>query len=125
MRTNEVYSYLHKQIPVMMVLSLFPGLAYIALGWINDIYIAALFWYLAVVLISIRGYLLYKSFDIKNMSEASLEDWHGKISILFYFFFLAWVVIFLIYAPESDSGMHYIAIFTEIGFSYLVASLRA
>ena len=123
MRTNEAYSYLHKQIPVMMVLSLFPGLAYIALGWINDIYIAALFWYLAVVLISIRGYLLYKSFDIKNMSEASLEDWHGKISILFYFFFLAWVVIFLIYAPESDSGMHYIAIFTEIGAATVAAAL--
>ena len=106
-----------------MVLSLFPGLAYIALGWINDIYIAALFWYVAVVLISVRGYLLYKSFDIKNMSEASLEDWYNKTSILFYFFFLLWVVIFLIYAPDSDSGMHYIAIFTEIGASTVAAAI--
>ena len=123
MRTNEVYSYLHKQIPVMMVLSLLPGLAYIALGWINDIYIAALFWYLAVVIISIRGYFLYKNFDISNMSEGSLEDWYNKTSVLFYFFFLVWLVIFLIYAPESDSGMHYIAIFTEIGAATVAAAL--
>ena len=123
MRTNEVYSYLHKQIPVMMVLSLAPGLAYIALGWLNDIYIGAIFWYIAVVLISARGYLLYKSFDIKNMSQASLEKWYGKTSILFYFFFSVWLVIFLIYAPESDSGMHYIAIFTEIGASTVAAAL--
>ncbi|MCK4865908.1 MAG: EAL domain-containing protein [Gammaproteobacteria bacterium] len=106
-----------------MVLSLFSGLAYIALGWINDIYIAALFWYFAVVLISTRGYLLYKSFDIKNMSEASLKGWYDKTRILFYFFFLAWLVIFLIYAPESDSGMHYIAIFTEIGASTVASAL--
>lgn len=106
-----------------MVLSLFPGLAYIALGWLNDIYIAALFWYFAVVLISIRGYLLYKNFDIKNMSEAGLEDWYNKTSVLFYGFFLIWLVIFLIYAPESDSGMHYIAIFTEIGASTVAAAL--
>ena len=123
MRTNEVYSYVHKQIPVMIVLSLFPGLGYILLGWINDIYIAALFWYLAVTLVSIRGYFLYKNFDIIAMSETQLEAWYKKASVLFYLFFLAWGVIFLIYAPESNSNMHYIAIFTEIGASTVAAAL--
>jgi diguanylate cyclase (GGDEF)-like protein len=107
----------------MMVLSLFPGLGYILLGWINDIYIGALFWYLAVILISIRGYFLYKDFDIKVMSETQLEVWYKSASILFYLFFLAWGVIFLIYAPESNSNMHYIAIFTEIGASTVAAAL--
>jgi len=123
MRTNEVYSYIHKQIPVMMVLSLFPGLGYILLGWLNDIYIGAVFWYFAVVLISIRGYFLHKNFDIKVMSEAQLSVWYTNASVLFYFFFLAWAVIFLIYAPESKSNMHYIAIFTEIGASTVAAAL--
>ena len=123
MRTNEVYSYIHKQIPVMMVLSLFPGLAYILLGWINDIYISAIFWYLGVILISIRGYFLYTKFDIKVMSESQLEIWYKKASILFYLFFLTWGVIFLIYAPESNSKMHYIAIFTEIGASTVAAAI--
>ena len=123
MKTNEVYSYLHKQIPVMVVLSLFPGLAYIALGWFNDIYVGALYWYMAVVLISTRGYLLYREFDIENMSEEQLEEWYKHTSILFYLFFLVWLVIFLLYAPESSSGMHYIAIFTEIGASTVAAAL--
>lgn len=123
MKTNEVYSYLHKQIPVMMVLSLFPDLGYILLGWLNDMYVGALYWYLAVVLVSVRGYFLYKSFDITAMGEPQLEAWYKKTSTLFYSFFLVWLVIFLIYIPESVSGMHYIAIFTEIGASTVAAAL--
>ena len=114
---------MNKQIPVMIVLSLFPGLAYIALGWFNDIYVGALYWYFAVVVISARGYLLYREFDIDSMSEEQLEEWYKHTSILFYFFFSVWLVIFLLYAPETESGMHYIAIFTEIGASTVAAAL--
>ncbi|MDH5396188.1 MAG: GGDEF domain-containing protein, partial [Gammaproteobacteria bacterium] len=123
MRTNEVYSYLHKQIPVMTVLSLFPGLGYIFLGWLNGIYLGAVYWYGAVILISLQGYRLYKNFDLASMSEPQLESWYKKTSVLFYFFFLVWVAIFVIYVPESASGMHYIAIFTEIGASTVAAAL--
>ncbi len=107
----------------MLVLSLVPGLAYVLLGWLNDIYVAALFWYATVVIISFRGYLLYKNFDIEKMSDTQLERWYIQTSILFYFFFLIWLVIFLIYVPESDSGMHYIAIFTEIGSSTVAVAI--
>lgn len=123
MRTNEVYSYLHKQIPVMMVLSLAPGLGYVFLGWLNDNYIYALFWYLFVALVSLRGYVLYKAFDITTMGEPQLESWCKKAIFLFYLFFFSWLIIFLIYIPESDSGMHYIAIFTEIGASTVASTL--
>ena len=123
LKTDEIYSYLHKQIPVMLVLSLAPGLGYIFLGWLNDIYIGALFWYLAVVLISVRGYFLYSNFDLQSMSKPQLEKWYKQTSALFYLFFGIWLVIFLIYVPESESGMHYIAIFTEIGASTVAAAL--
>lgn len=123
MRTNEIYSYLHKQIPVMMVLSLVPGLGYVFLGWLNDNYIYALFWYLLIILVSARGYVLYKTFDITTMGEPQLESWCAKAIVLFYLFFSSWLIIFLIYIPESDSGMHYIAIFTEIGASTVAAAL--
>ena len=123
MNTNELYSYMHKQVPVIMVLSLLPGLGYILLGWLNGIYLAALFWYLAVVLISARGYQLYKSFDIGAMTEAQLTSWYQSVSVYFYLFFALWGVIFFIYVPESASGMHYIAIFTELGASTVAASI--
>ena len=123
MKTNEVYSYLHKQIPVMMVLSLLPGIGYIGLGWLNDNYIPAVIWYFAVILVSIRGYSLYKSFDIATMGEPQLESWYKKTAVLFYLFFFIWLIIFLIYVPDSDSGMHFIAIFTEIGAATVAAAL--
>ena len=123
MKTNELYSYLHKQIPVLIILSLFPGLGYIFLGWINDIYLPAVYWYVAVVLVSIRGYGLYKTFELGIMSEAQLESWYKHTSIFFYIFFLLWATIFILYVPESESGMHYIAIFTEIGASTVAAAV--
>ena len=107
----------------MTVLSLFPGLAYIALGWINDIYVAAVFWYAANVVVSSWAYILYKNFDLKNMSEMQLESWYQKTSNAFYLFFFLWGVIFLIYVPESESNLHYIAIFTEIGSATVAATL--
>lgn len=123
MKTNDLYTYIHKQIPVLIVLSLFPGLGYILLGWINDIYVAAIIWYLAIVLLSIRGYVLYKVFDLKTMSEAQLEHWYKHTTIFLYIFFFLWAVIFVVYAPEIESGMHYIAIFTEIGASTVAAAI--
>ena len=123
MKTNEVYSYIHKQIPVMMFLSLFPGLGYIFLGWLNDMYLGAAVWYFLVILISIRGFYLYRKFNLLSMSEINLEAWYEKTAILFYLFFFVWLVIFLIYVPETESGMHYIAIFTEIGAATVAAAI--
>jgi diguanylate cyclase (GGDEF)-like protein len=107
----------------MIILSLFPGLGYIFLGWLNGIYRPALYWYLGIILLSAWGYSLYKSFDLSSMSEARLAVWYKKTRYFFYLFFLLWLVIFLIYAPESESGMHYIAIFTEIGAATVAATL--
>ena len=123
MRPNALYMYMYKQIPVMIILSLFPGLGYILLGWLNNVYVAVLYWYLGIVLLSLWGYSLYKSFNLSTMSEARLARWYKQTSNFFYLFFLIWLLIFLIYAPESDSGMHYIAIFTEIGASTVAATL--
>jgi len=107
----------------MIILSLFPGLGYLFLGWLNDIYLAALYWYLGIVLLSIWGFSLYRAFDLSTMSEAKLAAWYRKIRYFFYLFFSVWLIIFLIYAPETESGMHYIAVFTEIGASTVAATL--
>ncbi|MGD8484245.1 MAG: EAL domain-containing protein [Thioalkalispiraceae bacterium] len=123
MKTNALYSYIHKQILVLMALSLFPGLGYILLGWINDIYLPALYWYLAVVVISIWGYRLFRVFDLQTMSEAQLGSWYQGTAVFFYLFFLLWATIFVLYAPETESGMHYIAVFTEIGAATVAATI--
>ena len=96
LKTNDIYLYVHKQIPVMIVLSLFPGLGYIFLGWLNDIYLRAVFWYLAIILVSAYSYRLYRSLDLQSMSEVQLDNWYTNTTSIFYLFFLLWGVIFLV-----------------------------
>ncbi len=118
-----VFAILHKQILVMMGLSLFPGLAYIFLGWLNDIVLPALIWYTIVVCISIWGYQLFKEFSYTTMSRIELISWHKRLSYFYILIFASWALIFILYAGESKSNMHYIAIFTEIGASVVATTL--
>jgi len=118
-----VYVTLHKQIPIMIGLSLFPGLGYILLGWLNNIVSAALVWYALVLIISIWGHQLYKTFDYARMSGSELIAWHKRVAIFYLLIFGSWALIFVLYANEVESKMHYIAIFTELGAAVVASTL--
>jgi len=122
-KNKYIYTTLHKHIIVMLYLSLIPGLFYIILGWINDIMMPALLWYIVLVLTSLWGYRLYKEFDYSRLGESELEVWYKKLSIFFYVIFSLWAVIFMLYANETQSNMHYIAIFTELGTLVVATTL--
>ncbi|MDH5765940.1 MAG: diguanylate cyclase, partial [Gammaproteobacteria bacterium] len=107
----------------MMVLSLVPGIAYIILGWLHDIHLRAIIWYLLVVATSIWGYRLYKAFNFDQMSGKEVAQWHKTVSFFFYAIFLLWAIIFILYVPEDANNLHYIAIFTEIGASTVASTL--
>jgi diguanylate cyclase (GGDEF)-like protein len=114
---------LHKQILVMLGLSLLPGLGYIFLGWLNNNVLPALVWYSLIILLSFWGHQLFKEFSYASMSRAELLDWHKRLSYFYILIFTSWALIFVLYAGESESKMHYIAIFTEIGASVVAAAL--
>ena len=122
-RDKRFYVFLHRQIPVFLALSLLPGLGYVFLGWLNDIFLPALVWYLMVVVASIVGYRIYRSFDYDTMSDQSRDRWYQRCQGFFYAFFVLWVCIFLAYVGHSDTKLHFIAIFTEIGASVVASSL--
>jgi len=122
MNNQKTYLFLQKQILMMMFLSLIPGLAYIALGWINNIVMPALVWYSLIILISSWGWHLYRHFHVEQMSAEELESWYQKLTIFFYIIFGLWTVVFVLYAGEVESKLHYIAIFTQLGAS-VVASI--
>jgi len=109
----------------MILLSLLPGLGYLFLGWLNNIFTPAFLWYLLVVVESAWGYRLYRNFDSDTMSENQRESWYRQLSWFFYIFMLLWVLIFLLYVRHDSQKLHYIAIFTEIGASVVAASLLA
>jgi diguanylate cyclase len=123
MRDKRFYDFLHRQIPVFIVLSLFPGLGYLFLGWLNDIFVPAFVWYLLVIVASLWGYRLYRALDFDAMSESRRARWYRQCTWFFYAFFLLWPLIFLLYVGQDAYKLHYIAIFTEIGASVVAASL--
>ncbi len=123
MANKTFYSFLHKQILLLLALSLFPGLGYIFLGWLNNVVLPALIWYGLILLISVWGYRLHKAFLFESMSRDTLEQWYKELTWFFYIIFMLWTVIFLLYAGETASKLHYIAIFTQIGASVVAATI--
>jgi hypothetical protein len=53
MDDKRFYNFLHKQIPIIIVLSMLPGLAYIFLGWLHGIHLRAIAWYAMITIISV------------------------------------------------------------------------
>lgn len=123
MNNHYFYSYLHKQIPVIILLSLFPGLGYVFLSWMHDIPLRAVVWYTVMALVSVWGYGIYRQYIHNNLSSAQLKIWYKKLMVFYYVFFLLWLVIFLLFITEKQYQLHYIAIFTEIGASVVASVL--
>ncbi|MEA3434813.1 MAG: EAL domain-containing protein [Campylobacterota bacterium] len=123
MNEQNFYAFLQKQILWMIGLSLIPGLAYIALGWMYDVIIPALIWYSLVILVSSWGWQLYKDFKLEKMGTDELKSWYQKLTLFFYIIFGLWTLIFLLYAGEVEKKLHYIAIFTQIGASVVASTL--
>jgi diguanylate cyclase (GGDEF)-like protein len=125
MRDKRFYLFLHRQIPVVIALSLFPGLGYVFLGWLNHILAPAFIWYLLAIAESVWGYSLYRKFNFDVMSDKVRDRWYRHCSWFYYSYFLLWVLIFLLYVGHDERKLHYIAIFTELGASVVASTLLA
>ena len=123
MNQQKFYGFLQKQILWMIGLTLIPGLAYIALGWMHDVVMPALIWYSLVILVSAWGWQLYKDFKLEKMGADELKTWYQKLTLFFYIIFGLWTLVFLLYAGEVENKLHYIAIFTQIGASAVASTL--
>ncbi len=120
---NYFYIYLRKQIPILSILSLFPGLGYIFLGYLNDLLIPALLWYLFILFVSVRGHYLYFAYDKEKMSKDARLRWYIKLRNYYYMLFSAWTAIFVVYVPYHQQHLNDIAIFTQIGASVVASAL--
>jgi len=125
MKDRRFFDFHHRQIPVLIVLSVLPGLGYLFLGWLNGVFAPAFVWYLLVIAESVWGYRLYRDYDFQAMSDQRRDRWYRQCSWFFYSFFTLWTLIFLLYVGQNAHKLHYIAIFTEIGASVVASSLLA
>ncbi|KYJ86610.1 putative bifunctional diguanylate cyclase/phosphodiesterase [Sulfurovum riftiae] len=123
MNRQNFYTFLQKHILLMIGLSLLPGLAYIGLAWLNGIAMPALVWYGLMLLVSWWGWSLYKEYRPEQMSSGDLKNWYLKLMVFFYIIFALWSLIFVLYANEVESRLHYIAIFTQLGAAVVASTL--
>ena len=123
MKNRQFYSFIHRQILVMLGLSLGPGLGYIFLGYLYDALIPTVSWYGALLIVSIWGYSLYRQYDFDEMTQDSLHHWYSQTSNFYYFMFALWTLIFILIVPHTEHNLHYVAIFTQIGASVVSSTL--
>ncbi|MFZ5774014.1 MAG: putative bifunctional diguanylate cyclase/phosphodiesterase [Thermodesulfobacteriota bacterium] len=125
MQDLRFYTFLHRQLPLLIVLSVLPGVGYLLLGWLSGILLPALVWYLLILAASGWAYQLYRVGDFNTLSEGRRLRWYRHSSWCIYLFCLLWALIFLLYIGKHAHKLHYIAIFTEIGSAVVISSLFA
>jgi diguanylate cyclase (GGDEF)-like protein len=123
MKQQKYYVFLQKQIVLMIGLSLIPGLVYLFFGWVFDILMPALLWYLFLIIISLYGLYIYKIFDRQVMNEKELKRWYQHLTLFMYIIFSSWAIIFVLNIQHDEYNLHYIAIFTELGASVVASAL--
>ena len=123
MKHQKYYTFLQKQILVMVGLSLIPGLVYVIVGWVFDIARPALVWYGILLCTSYYGWTLYKEFTTHKMDEKHLKKWYRKLTWFMYVIFSSWSLIFVMYVGHDEYHLHYIAIFTQLGASVVASTL--
>ena len=109
MKQQKYYTFLQKQILLMIGLSLIPGIVYVIFGWIFNVYLPALLWYISLVLASLYGWYIYRDFATHKMNEVQLRRWYTKMQWFMYIIFSSWTVIFVLYVGHDANNLHFIA----------------
>ncbi len=123
MKNSAFYAFFHKQILVMALISFFPSMGYIALGWYYGFLPETLYWYAAMVASSLWGVRLHRMFSFESMDREELQHWYRELTYFFYLCFALWTAIFILCTLRDIIELHYIAIFTQIGASVVASTL--
>ena len=123
MKQQKYYTFLQKQILLMIGLSLIPGIVYVVFGWIFNVYLPALLWYILLIFTSLYGWYIYRDFAAHKMNEVQLRRWYTKLQWFMYIIFSSWTVIFVLYVGHDENNLHFIAIFTQLGASVVASAL--
>jgi diguanylate cyclase (GGDEF)-like protein len=123
MLEHKNYQFYNNQIIFTILLSLIPGLVFTILAWMNQIATGALLWFSLLVMVSIWGLVLKYRYESKAMDSSQLPAWYEKIRIFYYSVFSLWTLIFILYAGEVKSNLHYIVIFTQVGLAVIASAL--
>jgi diguanylate cyclase (GGDEF)-like protein len=123
MLDQKNYQFYNNQVIFIILLSLIPGLVITILAWMHQIVAGALFWFILLSLTSIWGIVLKFQYESRAMSSDELMQWYSKIKIFYYVVFSLWTLLFILYAGEVESNLHYIVIFTQLSSAVVASAL--
>jgi len=122
MNQNYFYLYMQKQVVFLMLISLLQGAIYVSVCWMNDIFFMSLIWYGIINLVCLWGWSIYIKLDISNMTFDDLDKWYNEVRYFMYVIFILWTMIFIVYAQETESNLHYVAIFFQFSMAIIVST---
>ena len=116
------YNFIHKQIIILIILTITTGLGYIYMGWLYASITLPVIWYILVLILSIYGYKLYRDF-YKELSIKEKDKWLEKSKKFLFIYFSLWTLMFIESISTDILELHYIAIATQLGASVVSATL--
>ena len=119
------YKFLHKQLIIMIFLTLSTASGYIYIGSLYQSSLYETQWFLFVILVSFWGYLLHKQYLNSEMSPEAKDRWIKTVKIFFFIYAHVWTIMFIMYTTTSNINLHYIAIATQLGTSVVSVTMLA
>ena len=115
---------MHRQILVVIALMVGTSPGYLITGMLYSSMIVEMVWFLAVLSVSVYGYVLYKRyFEIQTISQQ--DEWLTRVRFFMFIYFTMWTVMFVYYVTQDNIDMHYMAIATQLGSTVVAATILA
>ncbi|RLA79355.1 MAG: diguanylate cyclase, partial [Epsilonproteobacteria bacterium] len=117
------YSFMHKQILVLIALFATTGTSYIYIGYLyTELFLSSL-WYGLIILVSIWGFRLYYYYSNNDLNLEDKEIWLSKVRYFLFTYFSLWTIIFLVFVSGDNIELHYVALGTQFGVAVVSATI--
>lgn len=123
LKNISFYSFMHKQILVLIALFAGTATSYVFFGFVYSSYIVEVVWYLLVLAISYWGYTLYRAYSDNDYTIEQKERWLTKLRYFLFVYFSTWTIMFLVYVSRDNIELHYLAIFTQLGVAVVATTI--
>lgn len=123
LKNISFYNFMHKQILVLIALFSTTAFSYVIFGIVYESYFIEILWYLLVLVVSYRGYVLYRAYADNEYTIKQKEEWLSKLRYFIFFYFSTWTIMFLVYIARDNLQLHYLAIFTQLGVSVVATTI--
>jgi len=119
------YKFLHKQLIIMIFLTLSTAGGYIYIGSLYESGLYEKEWFLFVIFVSIWGYSLHRKYLSPKISPAEKQRWIQNVKVFFFIYAHTWTIMFIMYTTTTNINLHYIAIATQLGTSVVTVTMLA